>query len=657
MENELILRQFCQNNPFASSASPLPWNNQNPDLAALNREAEEEIEQLLREKRRAPFSPLAGLILGEAGAGKTHMLMRLLRRLKRDGQIAAFVTVRAFRDPETVMQRLLAETITSLGREHSAGRTQLDVLMGELDAAHREWLDGEGLSPREGLEGQLKTLRRQMPDFDNKGLLRCLLLYAVSKDPEARQDLLEWIRGGADEEEAGKLGLPARDLESRTKAEREEDAERTLLSLGQILACARVPMMVCFDQLDGMDSKELVNAWGRALSLLLNDLPGALPLAFLRADTWNNRFKACLDESVVQRLTPHAIIMRNCTLEQAAQLIRERVAAAFPDGWEERTRWLLSRLEGKLRSGYSPRMVIELAGHVIANEKANETAKENPKARPVPLREPVDQTLPALDAAWREERDKAAANPQDWPPDEESLLLALRTWLDARDDFSVSLAQDRHIRLKGQWTAGERPVPCAFIVIVPRAHGSASAALRQGIGFLKGHPGGLCCYVTDGRAHKGPNNWKVVAQNVAEFQGLKGKVLILDAEGRAEWYGLAAFINKLDNGDISVFEGGERRGANREDLKRYLKARPSLLFPHAQEEVPPLDDGRTAELLDSLLGRSPMKLLSMEKTLATLESKGVRLSREQLLRCAKSLPGRFRLFTSENDTLIQRVGR
>ena len=138
MENELILRQFCQNNPFASSASPLPWNNQNPDLAALNREAEEEIEQLLREKRRAPFSPLAGLILGEAGAGKTHMLMRLLRRLKRDGQIAAFVTVRAFRDPETVMQRLLAETITSLGREHSAGRTQLDVLMGELDAAHRE---------------------------------------------------------------------------------------------------------------------------------------------------------------------------------------------------------------------------------------------------------------------------------------------------------------------------------------------------------------------------------------------------------------------------------------------------------------------------------------------------------------------------------------
>ena len=39
-------------------------------------------------------------------------------------------------------------------------------------------------------------------------------------------------------------------------------------------------MLVCFDQLDGMDSPDLINAWGKVLSLLVNDVSGMLPLAF-----------------------------------------------------------------------------------------------------------------------------------------------------------------------------------------------------------------------------------------------------------------------------------------------------------------------------------------------------------------------------------------
>jgi hypothetical protein len=432
-----------------------------------------------------------------------------------------------------------------------------------------------------------------MPDAD-KGLLKCLLLYAGSMNQETRMELLDWIRSGAGEEDAERLGLPVRDAESQTKAEREDNAERMLLSIGQVLSCAKVPMMVCFDQLDGMESKELINAWGRTLSMLMNDLSGVLPLAFLRADTWNTRFSASLDESVVQRLTPHTVIMRNCTLEQGKQLIIERVASAFGDGYDEMVKWLMPRLDGKLRSGYSPRLIIELAGKVI--EEADRTATQEDTAGHAeashessgPKRNGTDSVLASIGAAFREERNKVAMAPQDWPPDAENLLLVLHTWLDARDDFSVSATREKHIRLVGHWTAGGRTVRCAFIVAAPKVHGTARLALRHGVEFLSSFPGSLCCYISDGRAHKGPSRWKVVWQQMLEFQKLGGKALILDNRGCAEWYGLAALINKLDNGDIAVFDSGERRAANRGDLKRYLAEMPSLLFAPGVESIWPL---------------------------------------------------------------------
>ena len=45
MSDNKILEKLKKNNPFVSSASPMPWENTNPDLLQLNREASEYIEQ------------------------------------------------------------------------------------------------------------------------------------------------------------------------------------------------------------------------------------------------------------------------------------------------------------------------------------------------------------------------------------------------------------------------------------------------------------------------------------------------------------------------------------------------------------------------------------------------------------------------------------
>ncbi|MBQ2617266.1 MAG: hypothetical protein IJF90_10465 [Synergistaceae bacterium] len=118
-DNISIIQRLRENNPFSSPASPLPWNNKNPDLQNLNRDTSEEIEQLIRQKRRQPDVPLAGLILGEAGSGKTHMLTRILRRMRSNAQPAVFAAIRTFRDSESVTQHLLSEIFISLKLIHS----------------------------------------------------------------------------------------------------------------------------------------------------------------------------------------------------------------------------------------------------------------------------------------------------------------------------------------------------------------------------------------------------------------------------------------------------------------------------------------------------------------------------------------------------------
>ncbi|MBR6025947.1 MAG: hypothetical protein IK069_04235, partial [Firmicutes bacterium] len=137
----------------------------------------------------------------------------------------------------------------------------------------------------------------------------------------------------------------------------------------------------------------------------------------------------------------------------------------------------------------------------------------------------------------------------------------------------------------------------------------------------------------------------------------KGKVLILDHDGCADWYGLTALINKLDNGDVSVFDENGRRAASREDLKCYLKELPLPFFcvkqSYNEDREQEEDSSVVSNLLKTLLEQSPMKLLALSKALTMTEAKGHKVTRAQLLNCAKNSPERFRLFESGKDTLIQ----
>ena len=555
LNDSVIRSQLVAKNPFASSAAPNPWDNANPDLDSLNRTVVDHIDLLLKMTRENPAETFAGLILGEAGAGKTHMLKRVLRRIRESGEIAIFVTVRAFMDPESVMQDLLREVFISMGREHGDGKLQIDLLLEALDKAYRRDFREDALGGMARLEPLQMKLDRVNNDF-----LRCLLLYASTEDASLKNDILRWMRGESDESFSEKLDVIACNWDEMTPAAQEKKARDRLLSLGHVLRYVRVPMLVCFDQLDGMTSEDLLNAWGTAASLLINDVYGVLPLAFLRADTWEQRFSPRLDDAVRQKFLNHRLPMANCNLEQAKQLIKERIKAFFDDDdeVEQKYQWLMARLNTTLKPGYSPRMVITLANQAIQEAGAGADA--------------AHEVEHALAEAYREECDKVASDPNAWPPNADQLLDALEMWLGSRPEFNVSRSDDKYVRLSGQRSAGGRATPCAFIVLTARNHLSAAAALKRGVDFLSAHPDGLCCYVTDKRVFRGPENWRKVHELLGQFRALKGRTVVLQPDGRAAWYGLVAFQNKVCNGDVTLYPpSGGPRLATPEDLSGYMK--------------------------------------------------------------------------------------
>ena len=366
-DNISIFEQLKANNPFASSSSPFPWENKTPDLSQLNSAVSAEIEQLIREKRRQPSLPLAGLIFGDAGMGKTHMLTRILRKLRKNAWQVIFVTVKFLTDPKKITQSVLYDIFSCMTKTHSNGRSQFDMLMSAMMDVYHERRREDGFSSTDTPE--LKTyLKHDMPDI-SKMFLKCILLYMGTNDRAIKDEVIDWLREGLDDEDSLKLGLPMRDVDLMEDAACESAAKNIITSLGILLSYARIPMIICFDELDAMHSRELIEAWGDTVAFLMNTISGILPLCFIKNKTWDEEFHSVLNLSVVHRLQAGKMTMKGCSVEQAKQLIHDRIAATFTEGVEEKYNWLISRMGNVLDVGLSPRDVIDLARKALNDNR------------------------------------------------------------------------------------------------------------------------------------------------------------------------------------------------------------------------------------------------------------------------------------------------
>ena len=646
MSDNAFIDQLTADNPFISSSSPLPWENQNPDLQQLNSDVSAEIEQLILAKRRDPSLPISGLIFGEAGLGKTHMLSRILRKLRKNAWKIVFVAIRTLTNPKRIHQELLSEILLSMNRKHSEGRTQFDMLMDEvMNAYHEHRLDDTFASvDTANLNFYLK---RDMPGID-KNFLKCITLYLGTNDRITKENILEWLREGLDEEESQALGLPLREA-----SEMDDDiaceifAKNVIISLGSLLAYAHIPMIICFDELDGMKhNKELVEVWGDSLALMMNSISGILPVCFIKSDIWDEVFRPVLNVSILQRLDAGKMEMKGCTIHQAKQIIHDRIAEKFPDSAEEKYNWLISRMANTLTEGISPREAIRLARQALRE----------------PTEAPIDSINEAIKEAYDDEYRKIQSEPHAWPPKSESLTTALREWLASHEGWKILGGYGRHIKLLGTFSGKT----FAFCSTAPKSASTATSSAKECIRFIDQFPRSSCCYVMEQRAYK--PTWNQFRERLGEFRSKGGRVLEVEGDSRTQWYALASLVNRINSGNVNIYSVSGSRTAKLEDAQAFFRSLDLVpgMFPKSstqteklheppKSEHPKPESINSAELKNaviSVLKASPMNILGTEKTLSLLAGKSINISREDLLAFVNMHRDSFRTYPSRSGTDI-----
>ena len=263
-EVEIDPALFEGDNPFASRIVDEPWTER-PDAIGVHERPGEDLFQLVRSAAAGGATRLA-LLVGESGAGKSHLLARLSRRVERE---AFFVFVDPYVTRERLFRHVVLRLVESLWRPPAGGGPRpleryldevllraLDVFVegdpGPLDEACRRVTE----AVRSGALYRDADRAAHVPMFleqvlgEPARLAGPDALRALSGTRTEHADLaLEWLRGKElDAEELAILGVAA-------NPSGEDQARRTIVALAALVEGAG-SLVLCFDQTESLPADE-----------------------------------------------------------------------------------------------------------------------------------------------------------------------------------------------------------------------------------------------------------------------------------------------------------------------------------------------------------------------------------------------------------------
>jgi len=339
-------------NPFRSWIVGDPWELPEADVGEIGMQAFDAC-------RRAINATLAGqrttavLVRGEPGSGKTHLLRRLRTHLAQspDERLreTLFVYIRLSTTSKMIWRHLRRRIADDLMRATPDGTMQLESLVYRVlasEGSHGQMLDRWKRELPGGLPWNerafaraLGVMLRRVPESDLAGLdifdhlegesgLPPGLMTALRRLVD-RQDLglvPAWLRGDSlTSADLDKLGI----AEDTTQEEDPEYAAREMVLTLARLAGARMPMVLCFDQVEALETNpgELSGflAFGAAAStlhdettnlVLISCMQTALEPMFRRAD--------------YDRIAEQKALLPLLARRDALRLVNARLEAAGP---------------------------------------------------------------------------------------------------------------------------------------------------------------------------------------------------------------------------------------------------------------------------------------------------------------------------------------
>ena len=695
MDREEKLRALRKKNPFVSVSAGDPWELAYPDVEEVNREPFEGLAALIRELANHPGTNCAGLVLGEVGSGKTHLISRLLELGRQGDPLFVFAYVQPIEDPDQTFRYLLRETVINLcrplHRDANVGASALDLLVARILVGDvlNESVRGEG----EGARRTLQHLRRdplrvfrmgreRLSRLKPKGIAfmrrsfgemsgdmaRALFAYA---DPETRADAANWLKGAVlDDEDAERLGVQSRS--DYSGAALEQEARDVLASLGRLLARYRIPLLTCFDRLENLETPEQIRAQGKMLEFLVDSVRSVLPVMFARGLQWEETIRYRFNQHVVSRLEGNQFELAYCTPEQALTLVRERLRSAFG---VEALDDLSPFDEAELREAFS----VELSPREVISQA-------NRKLRRILRQKPVEKESAEekLRREFKSQLEAVRGDLDSHPPDRGRMRRALELYLgnvleDGKAAWAESVARpankDKYVDLEVLPSRERKGAKGLLIIDTELHHASVRAALKRGVQHLEKNPDGFALYIRDSRCgFPEPPKWKATNKMLETFRAKGGIALFLDPEQAAAWYALALLAYAVREGDISLpdsgsgsrsvswlefrefissglrDEGVERVAAQ---LRQIAQSKEKEDSGAGQEGSGDVDAEQTAEAAARLLRDRPMYLAPVSEVAAELPGDFYGGGEKRLLRILKGYPDRFEIVRARDASLVK----
>jgi len=612
-ENERKLDTLKEENPFTSSSVGDPWEDKYSDVKSINERAFREISQLVGQKVRDPALSCSGLVFGEVGSGKTHLISRILRYGRETAFPFSFAYIQPIEDSEQTYRYLLREVIVNLCYpiRRTSDTTQMDIILDksftEIAAnavprrCKREKVENLFSEFRKDVMhilrkkrfgfGMLKDLgqnlnaiigKRESQDIAKdavdfmrvrfpeipKEFLKVLFQY---QQPEKRAAVADWLKGiPIDADDAVLIGVS--DRMSDSPAMLEQKARNILSHIGALLTCYDQPLVICFDRLENYDTDAKIHSLGKMIEFLVDKVKAMLPLVFVRGQQWEEKFTKKLNQQVITRLRTNEFQLKGCNVSQSLEIIQSRLMSVFgkldqhdlfPFGEEKLTNIFKTML-------HTPRQVI-----MLANQQLKQTLyPEKDAVRPVL---PLDR----LQDEFERQYEKIRTDFDRYPPDRSRLRRALELYLRHSPENSgfkiesLNHPEDKYLdfRCKIVRPDQDASVDAVFITDVELNHVFVRASLKRGGDFLEENGNGKAFYIRDARCGiPAPPKWKVTNELFERFRSLGGHVLFLDSERSAMWYALALLNYAVKEGDVTVISADNRpRSVSTEELAVFVQ--------------------------------------------------------------------------------------
>jgi len=583
-----------KNNPFLSSSVGDPWISKYPDVLSINEHAFNGIKDLMLHKSDNPALNCACLILGEVGSGKTHLISRMLNYSKKSDFEFTFSYIQPIEDSGQIFSYLLKETIVNLCyplenrifgslwdsqlyrlvdniikevepnyRFHSSMNTALfnSVHSGIkkksiLKRLQNKILDFSLLTSNENngkitnkyYKKAIDLLRRTYPEISKK-LLYILFDYV---NPNTQAVAIEWLKGNVLDEEDSNM-LHVLDKSRLSIPALEHEAREILISIGILLGRYKMPMLVCFDRLENLDTDLQIHALGKMIEFLVDKVQAMLPLVCFRGQQWEEKFRYKLNQHVVSRLSNNQFSLKACNDSQAIEIIESRLNSVLGNRGIEQLPLNIDELQDMFHDRlYSPRNIINMA-----NEKLRNFLNQKPEKKELPIEQ--------IQKIFDKQKKTILENLDRFPPDRGRLRKALNLFMAYRpeknvfgqvESFKTNFDDNDQFDLVVKIKYSEEiSAPSIFIIDLDLHHMSVKARIQKGISCLIEHSPVKVVYIRDARCNfPPPPKWKETNNLLQRFKRLGGNVFFLGHENVASWYALSMLSYAIKEGDISIID-------------------------------------------------------------------------------------------------------